>query len=686
MHTLPIFMRRLTARVLTINTSLPTLVLCTMTAAAVAGQPTVVPDRLLVKAKPHLSEAAVHQLFTSLGANQGDAIQQIGVRIVRVPEARRATVLKALQHNPNIEFAEEDCLLEPDLVPNDTYYSYAWHLPKIQAPQTWDTTTGSSTVTIAILDSGVEGTHPDLVSLLLPGWNFYNNNPDTTDVNGHGTAVAGTAAAASNNGIGVAAVTWNCRLMPIRIADANGYGLASAIASGLTWAADRGARVANISYGNVTKVSSINSAAQYFQSKGGVVTVSAGNDGIFDATADNPNFLMVSATDANDALTSWSNAGNNIDLAAPGLNIVTTGVGASYGYASGTSFSAPVVAGVAALVFSVNSNLSGVQVQEILKQNADDLGTPGWDPSYGYGRVNAYKAVLAAAGSPSPADTTAPTATVSAPSNGSTVSGTVLINVSASDNVGVTKVECYLNGTLAGTSAASPAVFSWDTTTFANGAYVILAKAYDAAGNIGGSASVTVSAQNSVPDVTPPSVQITAPASGATVSGTVSVTVNASDKAGVTKLEWYLDGALAGSASSAPFTFSWDTTKSANGTHTLQAKAYDAAGNVAASAFVTVTVQNATPDTTAPSVQITSPANGAKVARTTKVYVKATDNVGVKRVELYIDGKLNSSSTSSAPVFSWNVSKVAAGQHTLQSLAYDAAGNRGASAIVTVTK
>ena len=163
----------------------------------------------------------------------------------------------------------------PDATADDPYYAQAWHLPKIQAPAAWDTTFGSSSVIVAILDSGVDATHPDLSANIVSGWNSYSGNSDTSDVHGHGTAVAGTVAASVNNGVGVAGIAGKCRIMPMRITDAEGYGYDSAMVKALTWAADRGARVANISF-EVNTSSSVRTAAQYFQNKGGVVTVSAG--------------------------------------------------------------------------------------------------------------------------------------------------------------------------------------------------------------------------------------------------------------------------------------------------------------------------------------------------------------------------------------------------------------------------
>ena len=155
---------------------------------------------------------------------------------------------------------------------------------------------------------------------MVAGWNIYDNNSDSRDVYGHGTKVAGTVAAAGNNGAGVASVAWSCWIMPVRISDPTGWATYSDIASGLTWAADHGARVANISY-KVTTSSTVTAAAQYFQGRGGVVASSAGNDALFDASADNPYIITVSATDPNDALYSWSSTGNNVDRRRAGMRL-----------------------------------------------------------------------------------------------------------------------------------------------------------------------------------------------------------------------------------------------------------------------------------------------------------------------------------------------------------------------------
>lgn len=476
-----------------------------------------VEGRLLVRFRD-LPEKAVQRLLAAAGARGLSEIPAIGVKIVELPpNASEKAYLRAFRQLKEVEFAERDAIHYPDATPNDSQYSQQWHLPRIAAPTAWDHTTGSSSVIIAILDTGCLPTHPDLASKYVPGWNFYDNNANWSDVYGHGTAVAGCAAAATNNATGVAGVGWNCMLMPIRISAVNGGGSTSAMANGLVWAANQGARVANISY-RVSTSTTVRTAAQYFQDHGGVVTISAGNQAEFEPAADNPYVLTVTATTSTDALASFSNTGNNVDLAAPGSSIRTTTWSGGYSNWSGTSFSAPIVAGAAALVIAANPSLSGAAVQDILKQSADDRGPTGWDTSFGWGRVNAGSAVALAmsagggdSGSgggggsvdelppppvtdppPPPADTTAPSVTITFPANGATVSGQVDVTVSASDNVGVIRVELYVDDVLKKTANAAPFTNRWNTNPVSPGPHVLQCRVYDAAGNVGFSPTITV--------------------------------------------------------------------------------------------------------------------------------------------------------------------------------------------------
>jgi subtilase family serine protease len=259
-------------------------------------------------------------------------------------------------------------------------------------------------------------------------------------------------------------------------------------------------------------------------------------------------------------------------------------MGGGYASACGTSFSAPIVAGVAALVLSMNSSLTPAQVTNILRQSADDLGPAGWDPTYGYGRVNAARAVESAW---SVADTQPLSVSITSPSNGATVSGQVSVQATATDGVAVTSVRLYVDGALYGTGSSTPCGFTWDTTKAANGSHILQAQVSDAAGK-SSTVSVSVKVSNAAADTTAPVVAITSPANRSRVSGNVSVNCVATDNVRVVKVGLHVDGVLTSTSTTAPFAMSWNAKKVKPGAHVLLEKAYDAAGNVGTSAPVTV--------------------------------------------------------------------------------------------------
>jgi len=262
----------------------------------------------------------------------------------------------------------------------------------------------------------------------------------------------------------------------------------------------------------------------------------------------------------------------------------------------------------------------------------------------------------------------------------------------------VVGVQFRLDGSNLGTEdTAAPYSVSWNTTSASNGSHTLTAVARDAAGNVSPVSAVTVTVNNAPPppppDTTPPTVSITAPASGATVSGTTSVTASASDNVGVVGVQFRLDGSNLGAEdTTAPYSVSWNTTTTGNGSHTLTAVARDAAGNVSPVSAVTVTVNNAPPppppDTTPPTVSITAPSNGATVKGTATVTASASDNVGVVGVQFLLDDGVNGSAdVTTAPYsISWNTATASDGSHKITAIARDAAGNRSpVSAPVTVT-
>jgi hypothetical protein len=415
----------------------------------------------------------------------------------------------------------------------------------------------------------------------VPGWNAASGNTDVTDITGHGTSVAGVIAAASNNALGVTSVAWSARIMPVRITNrSDGWAYTSTIASGLTWAADHGARVANISY-DVAGSATLQNAAQYMKNTGGVVVVAAGNSGNDPGYGASSTLVAVSATTSSDTRASWSSFGNYVDMAAPGDGIWTTVRGGGYAAVSGTSVSSSTTAGVVALIVAANGALSPDEVESVLKTTADDLGDPGTDAFYGAGRVNAARAVALAAGV-SPDDREPPTVSILSPQAGTTVSGLVDVDVLSGDNFGVSRVELLVDGSLVGTDTTSPYQFAWDSSRVGDGTASLVARAFDAADNQGQSSAVAVNVDNSGPgdeDTKPPAVSITSPASGSTVSGNVTLSAYATDEGQVSEVRIYVDGALK-CAGGTNVSCRWNSGKVDPGSYTITATAKDQAGNI----------------------------------------------------------------------------------------------------------
>ncbi len=268
--------------------------------------------------------------------------------------------------------------------------------------------------------------------------------------------------------------------------------------------------------------------------------------------------------------------GSYVDVSAPGISIWTTLKGGGYGNISGTSFSSPITVGVLALMMSVKPGLTPADYEHLLKETAVDLGPAGYDPSFGWGRVDADGAVAAAAGFVPQPDTTPPSVTIATPGADSTVSGSVKVDVTARDNIGVTQVNLHLDGAFYASDLRSPYSFYWDTTQVANGPHTLTARATDAAGNVGTSASIPVFVNNGTQTM-PPSVTITSVTFG---RNELNVCVAVPDNGGVAKVELYVDGQLRSTDTTTPYTFSLNIQWLPSGTHTLEARAYDAAGNV----------------------------------------------------------------------------------------------------------
>ena len=313
-------------------------------------------------------------------------------------------MLKTLKADASVEKASLDYIRTASAVPNDTYYGsdQAGSLSAIRMPQAWDLTKTAGAQTVAVLDTGIDAGHPDLTGRVLAGRNEVTPGATPNDDNGHGTMTAGIIGANTNNGVGVAGVAWNVKILPVKVLDDQGSGYDSDIINGINWAAANGAKVINMSLGGDDDDSLLHDAVTAAVNKGVVVVVAAGNTG---ANAPHypaayPEVIAVGATDNNGALTSFSTQGDWVDIAAPGWNILTTGPRSlttadflPYWSGSGTSFSAPMVAGVAALVRNKYPTYTPAQIMAKLKSTARDAGPRGLDPFYGAGILDAYNAL-----------------------------------------------------------------------------------------------------------------------------------------------------------------------------------------------------------------------------------------------------------------------------------------------------
>jgi thermitase len=366
--------------------------------AGAHAQPTRLDDELLVGFRAGVSAQTRAGLVRHAG---GEFIEDFGheARVVRlhVAPGRAIAVKRELARHQGVAFVENNAVLAPALIPNDPQYASQWHLPQIRAPQAWELTQGAPGAVIAILDSGVDPRHPEFAGKLVMGTNTYDKSGVTADQHGHGTKMAGVAAARGDNGVGIAGVAGQSSLMPVRVTDRKGHATSASIAKGIVWAADHGARVVNLSLEGVAGSAAILAAAQYAVGHGALVVAPAGNCGCVDPSPDTPYLLSVAATDASDRAASFSTAGAFVDLAAPGTNIPTTAMFGLYMGDSGTSVASAVVAGVASLMFAANPALTPQEAARILQETASDPQRKGRDLHVGHGRVDAFAAVRAAA-------------------------------------------------------------------------------------------------------------------------------------------------------------------------------------------------------------------------------------------------------------------------------------------------
>jgi len=372
--------------------------------------------QLLVRFRRDVPAAMLTSTRLLTGLQTVQTMFSTGLELVRVEPGKEADTLARLRDDPLVEYAGYNYIAHIAGEPTDPAWWRQWDMRQIGAPTAWDMQTGNDLI-VAIVDSGVDASHPDLASKLVAGYDYVNGDALPNDDHGHGTHVAGIVAAIANNGIGIAGLSWGARIMPIKVLDAHGDGSYYQIIQGIRYAADHGAKIINLSLGGVQADPNLRSAIQYATAKDCLVIAAVGNQSsavlypaaYVEATA-------VAATNERQEAPDYSNYGPEVDLAAPGgsesAGIYSLAPGGGYANQYGTSMSAPHVAGVAALVWSAAPSWSAADVMRLLQETAARVGQIPYDAAghndrLGYGQVNAAAALQrVAGGTPPPATPT----------------------------------------------------------------------------------------------------------------------------------------------------------------------------------------------------------------------------------------------------------------------------------------
>jgi thermitase len=404
-------------------------VITTFPAAAAADpRPSEVEDELLVKFRPGVGAAAQSAAHRDVGAQIAREVPGLDVKVVKVPRGEKARMLQAYAKNANVEYVEPNGIAYPAVGPNDPFYPQQWALNNtgqaggqpdadIDALQAWGVPLPrrAQNASIAIVDSGVRTTHPDLQGKVIASQSWTTATTDPNDYFGHGTHVAGIAAAVTNNGLGIAGVCKSCKIINAKVCNDDGPCYYDFVANGILWSVGcdwrredgscfglQHARVINLSLAGTTPSQTLQAAIDKVVAQGAVVVCAAGNDGrnaeYYPALYEN--CIAVAATDNRDQRWAWSNYGSTwVDVAAPGVNILSTlptsanqfSDPSGYGVLSGTSMAVPHVAGLAGLLATLNPTWTPAQIRNQIEMKADRIAGTG--SYWSKGRINACAAV-----------------------------------------------------------------------------------------------------------------------------------------------------------------------------------------------------------------------------------------------------------------------------------------------------
>jgi subtilisin family serine protease len=375
------------------------------------------------------TEPGWRPVFDFAPSDSGEAERTGLARIFRIPlrpSVDAGTARAALSRLPQVEFAELDLpggIFADQWMPDDPAFGLQWSLHNtgqngctadcdIDAPEAWYTERGDSSITVAVLDTGLDPYHPEFAGKARPGWDFANGDSNPQDDHGHGTHVSGIIAAWADNATGIAGAAPGVSLLPVKVVDDWGSGVPSTCAEAIVWAADHGANVINMSLGYEDGAQTLQAAIDYADALGVVVVAAMGNSG--DERVYYPagleHVIAVGATDGDDGLAWFSTRGQHIDVSAPGVDVYSTmpyyfctmtmymGYSRHYDYCSGTSMAAPHAAALAALLLSAEPDLGPEEVESLMESGAEDRGPAGFDTGFGWGRINAQQSLAALMG------------------------------------------------------------------------------------------------------------------------------------------------------------------------------------------------------------------------------------------------------------------------------------------------
>ncbi|MBC7253578.1 MAG: S8 family serine peptidase [Actinobacteria bacterium] len=463
-----------------------------------------IPGEVVVElAQPTLSSAS--RLLVAFAALLGEDPAEVLGRLAAQP-VRRALRLRLRPGVGELEACRKLLasslvrIAEPNLVfraavtvPDDPRYPQQWNLWDtygINADAAWDLQRGSSSLALAVIDTGIDFSHPDLAGRILSsGYDFVNGDPNPADDDGHGTMIAGIACANSDNLRGVAGIDWHAGIMPVKALDSNGKGSLDAVVNSIYHAADHAAAVINMSFTSTTFSEMLQDAVEYAHSRGCVMVAAAGNEGTTQVNypAGLTYVIGVGSIGPDGDRSYFSNHNTSVDLAAPGEGIWSTRLGGGYGAGNGTSEAAPHVSAAALLVRAEYPGSTSEEVWRRLRDGARDLGSPGYDEEYGWGLLDLHSSLRV------------PLVSITSPDDYSYPASGKVSATASSANIGIKYLELWVDGELEEThtlavpsSSVSHTFASWDLSDLEEGTHEVAVKAIDGGGTVSGEMAITV--------------------------------------------------------------------------------------------------------------------------------------------------------------------------------------------------